>query len=269
MKEPKIDQLFRQKLHQHRVAPTPAAWDKVAGQLSKRRRKRGGYYAAAAAVLMLLAAGWLWLAQQPGDPYLQQTPTVAVQENRPVQDLPRHTETPAQTADSEKAAEAEKTVAPGAAATGSSVAAHQQLASTESGSTQQKQRQQHQQKVASPAPAAALVEATPETALATALPQAPATDATFQDIQPKAIALPATEALIVQTEPVIIRYDASMAGAIAAKETTPEPVAPAEDADQGAEKVISILQKVKQGEIGLADIRQAKDKLLSGKFNKP
>lgn len=269
MKEPKIDQLFRQKLQQHRVAPTPAAWDKVAGQLSKRRRKRGGYYAAAAAVLMLLAAGWLWLAQQPGDPYLQQTPAVAVQEQPAAQDLPRHTESAAKTADPEKAAATEKTVAPGAATTGNLVAADQQLASAEASNTQQKQHQQPKPKVASPAPAAQRVEATPETALATALPQAPAADVTLPDIQPKAIALPATEALIVQTEPVIIRYDASLAGATAATETTPEPVAPAEDADQGAEKVISILQKVKQGEIGLADIRQAKDKLLSGKFNKP
>lgn len=261
MKEPQIDQLFRQKLHQHRVAPTPAAWDKVAGQLTKRRRKRGGYYAAAAAVLMLLAAGWLWLAQQPGDPYLQQTPAVAVQEQQATQDKPRHTESSAQTADPEKAAEANESVAPASP----SVTSGQQLATTETGSMQKKLRQP---KVANPAPAREQVETIPETALATAQPQAPAPDATIPDIQPKAIALPATEALMVQAEPVIIRYDASMAGAIAAKEITAEPEASAEDADQGAEKVLSILQKVKQGEIGLADIRQAKDKLLSGKFNK-
>lgn len=269
MKEPKIDQLFRQKLHQHRVAPSPAAWDKVAGQLSKRRRKRGGYYAAAAAVVMLLAASWLWLAQQPGDLNLQQTQTVAVQEQPAAQDPPVNTESPAQTANPEKAVEADKKVDPGTPATANSVSAGHQIATAEPASTQKQHRQQRQPKVATPAPATELVEALPETALTTALPQVPATDVAIPDIQPKAIALPATEALIVQAEPVLIRYEASMPGSITAKEITSEPMASAEEPDQGAEKVISILQKVKQGEIGLANIRQAKDKLLSGKFNKP
>ncbi|WP_224998410.1 hypothetical protein [Cesiribacter sp. SM1] len=269
MKEHKIDQLFRQKLQQHSVAPTPAAWDKVATGLNHRRRKRGGYYAAAAVMVLLLSAGWFWLEQNNAPDYQQQLAVTEQPKAVPGAAAPS-AETPAQE-EPAYAAGTEATASPGAqnpatdAAkipdTASETAASQKV-TTPAASINTSYIAATQQEPALPAEqatesAAALPEATAETTLAQALPEAPGSQKADLELHPEAISAPSAELAFAKAEQVVIRYDAADASS------------PEEKPDSAPEKVLSLLQKVKHGDVGLADIRNAKDNLFSGRFNKP
>lgn len=256
MKEHNIDQLFRQKLQQHSVNPTPAAWDKVAAGLNTRRRKRGGYYAAAAAVVLLLTVSWFWLQQtdivngdqlqtvavteqpkssqsataEPELPEASTATTASTSEPAPVQVATTETATPATTPKTSKAAKALPGLSPANAPA---------VANAETAPSVQPAEE---------------VGTMPETVLAQALPVAPIRQAENIAVELQLPALPSAEAVLANTEQVVIRYDAANND---------------NKQEQTSEKVLSILHKVKQGEIGLADIREAKDNLLSGRFNKP
>lgn len=256
MKEHKIDKLFRQKLHQHSETPTPAAWNQVASQLKTRRRKRGGYYAAAAAVVLLLSCVWLGLQQKEDPLNNSQHTTIAVNEQ-----VPSPSSSVAvgagETQDHEEANSPDASK-PAASAT-SAVATASQTASAKSSRVKTQTSKVAKQRNKPLDAAVEMQEGRPESALAQALPElAPATPNSFTAVNEAAvnttIALPSAENLIASTEQVVIRYNAA----------TIE-----EDQDNASEKVLSIMKKVKQGEIGLSDIRQAKDNLLSGRFNKP
>jgi hypothetical protein len=273
MKEHKIDQLFRQKLQQHSVAPTPAAWDKVATGLNHRRRKRGGYYAAAAVMVLLLSAGWFWLEQNNTSDY-QQHPSVAVSEPTVTDPAPAiSAETPTQeepayvaNAEAPASQEAQNTASaamPDAASkTFASETAASKKAAAHAGNTNSSQLAAAHEETTQPATQAtesapAQPETTTEAALAQALPVAPGSQKANLELIPEAITAPSAELVFAKAEQVVIRYDASDASSAEEKP------------DNAPEKVLSLLQKVKHGDIGLAEIRNAKDNLFSGRFNKP
>ncbi len=274
MKEHNIDQLFRQKLQNHAVKPTPAAWDQIASNLNTRRRKRGGYYAAAAAVVLLLSAGWFWLQQQPDPLQVQQT-TVAVNKEAaapgktaPSQTPPAIVAAPDQAeAVSPENEQADADLPAAKNTTAAAAAAAPQLATTQTSKAPGKQNSPLKVQAETPTDRQDVQRqetVEQETALATALPIAPATENPLPQVQAEDFTLPSAETLLNSTEQVVIRYDASSAAQATADQSASD-----DEQEQGPEKVLSILQKVKQGEIGLADIRQAKDKFLSGRFNKP
>lgn len=263
MKEHNIDELFRQKLQQHRVAPTPAAWDKVASNLSSRRRKRGGYYAAAAAVVLLLSLGWVGLRQEGEQDLLSSQPqtTVAVREQAtaPTTLAPAEAETKEQPIQEtvEPAIAAEETKK--AATSASQAPAPAQLAATQkttSGAAPGKMAPGPAEKEErAPLLQPHVAEVQLETALAQELPAAPSSQSASLPITEETVTAPLADIPLASTEQVVIRYDAADATD--------------EDRNNAPEKVLSLMKKVKHGEIGLADIRKAKDNLFSGRFNKP
>jgi cytoskeletal protein RodZ len=260
MKEPNIDQLFRQKLQQHTVSPAPTAWDKVHAGLNTRRRKRGGYYAAAAAVILLLSAGWLGLQQyqQQGDGSPSQ-PTLAVQDRA----------MPSPVTLSPEPSLAEQSVAEQAAEPANSPATNLQQAPQQAVALAQQDK-------AAPKPSrnkgvpAVTAQALPqaeslpaEAALARqqVLPHLKSQQGSL-DLSDAPLDLPSAEWALASAEPVIIRYELK-------DQLRDEPLDEDEERDSAPEKVLALFQKVKHGEIGLAGIRQAKDNLLSGRINKP
>ncbi|AHM63089.1 hypothetical protein D770_24220 [Flammeovirgaceae bacterium 311] len=268
MKEHKIDQLFRQKLQQHSVAPTPAAWDKVAAGLNHRRRKRGGYFAAAAVMALLLSAGWFWLQQNGAADYGQQ-PSVAVTEQAAPGKQPDAGREA--TALKETASVADNSTEVPAAFEGAAIAnveaeapaasipgtASKKIAPQPAISTTSQIAAEQEDSAQPAATASAQTDAIPETALAQALPEAPDSQTAGLELQPELIAIPAAELALAKSEQVIIKFEGS-------DSATPE-----DKPDSAPEKVLSLLQKVKHGDIGLADIRNAKDNIFSGRFNKP
>ncbi|EMR04123.1 hypothetical protein [Cesiribacter andamanensis] len=268
MKEHNIDQLFRQKLHQHTAPPTPAAWEQLSAGLNARRRKRGGYYAAAAVALLLLSAGWFGLQHyQPQGS--ERTPSVAVNEQTAPVRSPQLPEASPSASASERTTPAEESnplpAVPqaGTPPEAASLAANQPATQGGTKLADGRNASGAQPRTATPKPA--LLQA--ETALAEAetLPDLRGRNASLELVAETPMALPTTDLALAGTEAVIIRYDARDAVALAAAEAEPE----ADEPDTAPEKVLSIFQKVKHGEIGLADIRQAKDNLLSGRFSKP
>lgn len=265
MKEHNIDKLFRQKLQDHSVTPTPAAWDKLASSLNTRRsRKRGGYYAATAAVVLLLMLAWIGLWQNgDGNVLDQPQPAVAVQEKP----TPPTTSSPvgADTTDvMDTPATTTEAINEAPAAT-PEMAAPAQLAAVETPKPKETAPQlptpspvQEQQSVAQAATEQSLPEVSAETLLAQEeLPAAPASQGVELPTATEAISPPDPAMALANSEQVVIRYDAS----------TPDDENA--DRDNAPEKVFSLMKKVKKGEIGLADIRKAKDNLLSGRLNKP
>lgn len=256
MKEHNIDQLFRQKLQEHHVAPTPAAWEQLSSSLQQRRRKkRGGYYAAAAAVALLLSASWLWLQLQEQVPANEPAVAVTEVQQPSVQPLPAD-EQLAPAAGAATVATATPVLTPEVPEASSAPALASTAAQQRAVRKQAKTRSitpavQHLQQQETAPVVQQMVNELPETVLALELPE-PA---------PMQVQLPQEEITVstpapvyASAEQVIIRYSTA---------------APAEEKDNTPEKALSLLQKVKQGEIGLASIRQAKDNLLSGKFSKP
>jgi hypothetical protein len=58
--EDRLDQLFREKLSDHKVAPTENAWEQIHHQLAyKRRKKWMKHLAIAASILLFLSAGYI------------------------------------------------------------------------------------------------------------------------------------------------------------------------------------------------------------------
>lgn len=264
MKEHNIDKLFRQKLQEHSVKPTPAAWDKVAGNLNAGRRKREGYYGAAAAVVLLLIVSWIGLRQWDTVDILngKQQTTVAVQEHptqsRPHESVGTGTSEPTSGSTStEEAVEQSQTTAPQPPVAPAQLAA---VETSKAASTTKKAVPATAEKQeADPALQPDVLQVTPETTLAQELPAAPKRLEESMPLPPTRTVLPSADNALASAEQVVIRYDAS---------TTDE--APEDqDRDNAPEKVLSLMKKVKHGEIGLANIRKAKDNLLSGRFNKP
>jgi hypothetical protein len=261
MKEHNLDKLFRQKLQDHSVPPTPAAWDKLASNLNTRRRTRRGYYAAAAAavLLLMLASIGLWQNEGRNVPD-QQQPVVAVQEHvpSPTTSAPVGAGT-TEVKDSPTAPAEEVNEAPSSSP---EVASPAQLAAIETPNQKAASPQATLPSATeqdTPAPAEAgqsLPEASAEPLLAQELPAAPSSQGVTLPVT-ETISPPNAAMALAHAEQVVIRYDTS----------TPDD----KNADRGKapEKVFSLMKKVKQGEIGLADIRKAKDNLLSGRLNKP
>jgi hypothetical protein len=260
MKEPNIDQLFRQKLQQHTVSPAPAAWDKVHAGLNTRRRKRGSYYAAAAVVLLLLSAGWLGLQQyqQQGQASSSQ-PTLAVQDKT----------IPSPVAPALALPEPAQPVAEPAAEASNSPTIDLQHAPQQTVALAQQDKatpQSSQPKGVPAVPAQALPQAESlpaEEALARqqALPHLKSQQGSLE-LSDAPLDLPSAEWALASAEPVIIRYELK-------DQLQDELFDEDEERDSAPEKVLALFQKVKHGEIGLAGIRQAKDNLLSGRISKP
>jgi len=65
--ENKIDGLFRDKLHDHKVVPPPAVWDNIAGALDGTKRKKRMVFvwgiSLAASLLLAFLAGWYFSGQ--------------------------------------------------------------------------------------------------------------------------------------------------------------------------------------------------------------
>ena len=63
MKGNKTDNLFRNKLKGHTIAPPPTAWDKIESQLPN-PSKKGIYFGIAAAMLVILTFSWIILSNR-------------------------------------------------------------------------------------------------------------------------------------------------------------------------------------------------------------
>lgn len=63
MKGDQLDDLFREKLRQHKITPPASAWEKIEGTLEKKKKVPFFWLSTAASIIVILTAGALYINQ--------------------------------------------------------------------------------------------------------------------------------------------------------------------------------------------------------------
>lgn len=267
MKDKDLDRLFRQKIGDLHQEPTSHAWDQLEKQLQHKRGRKGWVNFSSIAASLLLLLG-LWASFEystnflPSDPLAQekpkelpsepeqarkdipQEPSTSVQEdliaaNEPKKEKPSAVNETLKKEDIKEQAKSEKSLKP-------------VLEAQESAEKISVQKPLIKQAI-EPERIAAENQVLPSIRIAESVPTE-----SRKDIEEK-------------KERVIIRYNALDQGELThqdlaqTKEDTAE-----EEKDVSARKIIGFLKKVKNGNAGnLAELREAKDELLSFRIGKP
>jgi hypothetical protein len=265
MNENNIDKLFREKLQGHTTTPSPAAWEQLNSQLKQKKGKKKTYYWAAAAITLLaLTSGWLLLNQAETD--IPKT-TVAQAETAKEQAEVIIPETSASIASSAEVTTGKSGVEatpPIQTDITSPVKSTKQVASYAKPSTQAPPHGANNPvpvksiPVEEKASALAQVENSPETIKTITTPSLPT-----ELGNPKANAL-----AVAEPEKIIIEYKPTVQTAVASQAVIQNSPASSPEEEKNEPTVLRVLEDVKSGKIGLADIRSAKNNLFA-RITKP